>query len=149
MEHMKSNEMERVKYNAVTPTGIRLLGLWGPLLQWGGWGAVFPASSPNTEGGIDYVVIHCPPYWNVKCYILSPASNAVFGVFQARTSRVGTLTYSHIMQTLILLIEWYCMNTDVDGLKIGLLCTYPELWGGQEAGKCNLIVVVLSFNGVP
>lgn len=41
------------------------------------------------------------------------------------------------------------MNTDVEGLKIGLLCTYPELWGGQEAGKCNLIVVVLSFNGVP
>ncbi len=41
------------------------------------------------------------------------------------------------------------MNTDVEGLKIGLLCTYTELWGGQEARKCNLIVVVLSFNGVP
>lgn len=43
------------------------------------------------------------------------------------------------------------MNTDVEGLKIGVLCTYTELllWGGQEAGKCNLIVVVLSFNGVP
>lgn len=41
------------------------------------------------------------------------------------------------------------MNTDVEGLKLGLLCTYPELWGGQDAGKCNLIVVVLSFNAVP
>lgn len=40
------------------------------------------------------------------------------------------------------------MNADVAGLKIGLLSTYPELRGGQEAGKCNLIVVVLSFNGV-
>lgn len=23
------------------------------------------------------------------------------------------------------------------------------MWGGQEAVRCNLIVVVLSFNGVP
>lgn len=23
------------------------------------------------------------------------------------------------------------------------------MWGGEEAGKCSLIVVVLSFNGVP
>lgn len=31
MEHMKSNEMEREKYNAVPPTGKGLLGVVGPL----------------------------------------------------------------------------------------------------------------------
>lgn len=51
------------------------------------------------------------------------------------------------------------MNTDVEWLNIGWLCTYPELFGGGgggvkepgmvAAGKRNLIVVVLSFNGVP
>lgn len=35
------------------------------------------------------------------------------------------------------------------GFKIGFLCTYPELCGQMEAGKCSVIVVVLSFNDVP
>lgn len=64
MEHMKSNEIEREEYNAAPPhtQAKRRLRLWGPFLQWIGWGAVCPACSPNSEGGIDCVVIHCLPY---------------------------------------------------------------------------------------
>lgn len=56
MERMKSNEMEREKYNAVPPTGKGLPGLWG--LFFGGLDAELPlffACSPNT----DYAVIQC------------------------------------------------------------------------------------------
>lgn len=57
MERMKSNEMEREKYNAVPPTGKGLPGLWG--LFFGGLEGKlhFLDCSPNTEGRIDYVVI--------------------------------------------------------------------------------------------
>lgn len=62
MEHMKSNEMEREKYNVVPPTGKRRLKSWALFLPQRGCGRAIPVCSPNTGGGIDYVVIHCPPY---------------------------------------------------------------------------------------
>ena len=70
--------------------------------------------------------------------ILSPASNAsaLFGVFQAR--RVGTLTlFTYHADSYTpdrkILREYRCGG----GLKIGLLCTYPELWGGRKQGSAT------------
>lgn len=137
------------KYNAVPPTGKRLLGLWSPFLQWSGWGATFLRLQLTLKAGL-IMWSSTVRLIEMLSLFLYPASNAsaLFGVSKHEPEECEHCLYSHIMQTLILLIEWYWMNTDVDGLKIGLLCTYPELWWGQEAEKCNLIVVVLSFNGV-
>lgn len=55
---MKSNQMEREKYNAVPPTGQEAPRVVGPFYSVCGGGATISACS---EGGIDYVVNDCPP----------------------------------------------------------------------------------------
>lgn len=63
MEHVKSNEMERQKYNAGPPTGERLRGLWRPFFFSGVDEELRrPTRSTKTKGRIDYMVIRCPPY---------------------------------------------------------------------------------------
>lgn len=93
--------------------------LWGQKGSWGrgaflaeGWTEGYVCSL-DFEGQIDCVVIH-----NVGTYSRqSPFFFLFFFFCKHKAGEVWTLTYSHVTQALMLLIECYFMNTDMESLK--------------------------------